>query len=117
MEKFSDPAKLQTATNEELVQLYAQTSQIIEDLEAQSKAIKDELAPRIKANGVVICDYSVVKSKRISWQITLEKAKELGAVKEAINNEILKKLMSKGVEIPHTVTNYLLIRPVKHDDN
>ncbi len=112
LEKYSDPVNLPNATKEELVELYAMTNQIIEDFDAQSKAIKDELAERMETDGEIIGDYSVVKAKRVNFDVTLEQAKELGAVKQAIDTSALKRLYDKGIEIAHTITNYIMIKPV-----
>jgi hypothetical protein len=112
LEKFSDPAKLVEATKEELVELYAFTNQLIEDFEAQAKVVKDELAGRMDTNGEIIGDYSVVKAKRVNFDVTLEQAQELGAVKQAIDTSALKKLYDKGIEIAHTITEYIMIKPV-----
>lgn len=112
LEKYSDPADLVKATKEELVELYSITSTIIEELEAQSKVVKDELAGRMDTNGEIIGEWSVVKAKRVNFDVTLEQAQELGAVKQAIDTSALKKLYDKGIEIAHTITEYIMIKPV-----
>jgi hypothetical protein len=117
LEKFSDPAKLIEATKEELVELYSITNIIIEDFEAQAKAVKDELAGRMDTNGEIIGNWSVVKAKRVNFDVTLEQAQELGAVKQAIDTSALKKLYDKGIEIAHTITEYIMIKPVTKSKN
>lgn len=112
LEVFSDPAKIVKLTKEQLIELYEITLQLAEDLDAQTKAIKDALTEKIETNGEIIGDYSVVKAKRVNFRVDLEKAEELGATKKAVDNTALKRLYDSGVEIPHTITEYLLIKPV-----
>ncbi len=112
---MKDPADILTLTKEQLVELYANTLHEQEDIEATIKVIKDELVTRMDTNGEIIGDYSLTKAKRINFKVTLDEAKELGAVKPAIDNTILKQLYDKGIEIAHEVTEYLLIKAVKHD--
>ena len=112
---MKDPADILKLSKEQLVELYANTLNEQEEVEATIKVIKDELASRMDTNGEVIGDYSITKAKRINWKVTFEQAKELGAVKPAIDNTVLKQLYDKGIEIAHEVTEYLLIKAVKHD--
>jgi len=109
---MTDPAAILEMSKKDLVELYANVLHNQEDIEATIKAIKDELVERMDTNGEIVGNYSLVKAKRINFKIDLEKAKELGAVKPAIDNSVLKKLFDKGVKIPHEVTSYLLIKAV-----
>lgn len=112
---MKDPADILKLSKEQLVELYANTLHEQEDVESTIKVIKDELTSRMDTNGEVIGDYSITKAKRINWKITFDEAKELGAVKPAIDTAVLKKLYDKGIEIAHEITEYLLIKAVKHD--
>lgn len=108
-----DPIALQKATKEELVEAVTVTQQILEDMEAQVKTIKTELFGRIETSGEIIGDYSVVKAKLVTFpDVTLEQAQEFGAVKQAVNVTILKNLYQSGIEVPHKVTEYLIIKEV-----
>jgi len=109
---FDDPARVLRLSKEQLVERFAETCRIEEEIQAQKMAIKDALVEKLEGDGEVIGDYSVVKAKRINFKVDLEKAKELGAVKEAVDSSALKKLYDKGIEIAHTITDYLLIKPV-----
>lgn len=110
---ITDPAKILKFSKEELVNYFAMTCQMEEDILAQKKAIKDVLFEKIEGNGEIVGDYSIVKAKRVNFKVDLEKAKELGAVKPAVDTKILKELYNKGIKIPHSVTEYLLIKIVK----
>jgi len=99
-------------SKEELIELYENSCLKLEDVEAQISAIKDILMDTIKGNGEVIGEYAVTKAKRFNWKPTLEQATELGAVKPAIDTAACKRLYEKGVEIAHTITNYLLIKKI-----
>ena len=66
---------------------------------------------QIKGNGEVIGDYSVVKAKRVGFpEVTLDMAKDFGATKQVVDTTVLKVLLDKGTVIPHSVTDYLLIK-------
>lgn len=112
LEKYSDPASLPSASKEDLVELYDITNHIIEEFEAQAKAVKDELSGRMETDGEIIGNFSVVRAKRVNFSVTLEQAEELGAIKKAVDTTALKRLYDKGVEIAHTITNYIMIKPV-----
>jgi hypothetical protein len=109
---MKNPAEILDLTKEQLVDLYANTLTEQEEIEATIKVIKDELAGRMDTNGEIIGNYSVVKAKRVNFDVTLEQAQELGAVKQAIDTSALKKLYDKGIEIAHTITEYIMIKPV-----
>ena len=110
--KAIQPEEISEYSKKDLVEYYAITIQAEEEIAAQKKVIKDALAEVIEGDGEVVGDYSVVKAKRINFKVDLESAKELGAVKEAVDTSALRKLYNKGIEIEHIVTEYLLIKPV-----
>lgn len=115
MDKTSiDPVLLETYSKLQLVELHEQSKSAIEELEGQCKAIRDYLSELIKGNGEVIGQWAVSKVNRKKYTIELEKAEELGAVKiqKTIDAAALKKLEIKGIEIPYTMTEYLMIKPI-----
>ena len=111
--KIPTPDTIQKATKEDLVVTWEQSTHLIDELTGALKAIKDELYARMKNDGEIIGDHSVVKAKRMNFKVKLDQAKELGAIKMAVDNKALKELHNKGIDIPHTVTEYLIIRPVE----
>jgi len=110
---LSDPADILKMTKEELVTLYVASLAPYEELENQMSTIKELLFDKIKGNGEVIGSHAITKAKRVNFDVTIEKAKELGAIKEAIDTKVLKDLYDKGIEVPHNVTEYLIIKEIK----
>lgn len=110
---YNDPSELLSLSKEELVKAYSLTCDVLDELDNQRKAIKDLLADKIKGNGEIVGEYAVTKVKRVNFKMKLDKAKELGATKESIDTRALKELFNRGVEIPHTTTEYLLIKEVQ----
>lgn len=108
-----DPADILKMTKEQLVVAHQLGSALLDELTAQQKAVRDVLSDKIKGNGEVIANHAITKAKRLNWKVDLEKAKELGATKEAIDTTALKTLHDKGIEIPHEITEYLIIREIK----
>lgn len=108
-----NPADILKMTKEQLVMLHQVSSDVMEELIAQQKAIRDVLAEKIKGDGEVIANHTVTKAERLNWKVSLEQAKELGATKQAIDTDVLKTLHNKGIEIPYEVTKYLIIREIK----
>lgn len=103
---------------EDLVQSCVKAKEAIEELEANEKMLKDEIGDRLrkmKINGTKVGDYTVSRVKRLAFpDITLSQAKELGAVKETINQDILRKLIAGGAKIKHAITEFISIRYVEN---
>ena len=117
-----DPSRVEELSKEELTEAYLQVRETISDLNAQQTVITGILIDKIEGAGEVIGNNTVSKAKRISWfpdfktKEKLEKARELGAIKEAVDSSALKKLFEKGVDVPHNVTEYLLIKPIQTEE-
>lgn len=109
---ISDPAEILKLSKEELVELYSITCQVSDDLESQKKAVKDLLADQIEGNGEVIGTFTVSKAKRLNFKVKLDQAKELGAIKLAVDTAVLKQLHKQGISIPHSVTEYVIIKEI-----
>jgi 2-oxoglutarate dehydrogenase complex dehydrogenase (E1) component-like enzyme len=114
-----DPQKVEDYSKQELVEVYDKTRTLIAELQAQQKAISELLVDKIAINGEVIGNYAVTQAKRPNWfpgmkpKEKLEKAKELGAVKTAIDSDVLKRLFSQGIEIPHDFTRYVIVKEIE----
>tara|TARA_Y100000310_G_scaffold9550_1_gene10055 strand:- start:485 stop:829 length:345 start_codon:yes stop_codon:yes gene_type:complete len=113
MKVLIDPKLIGDLDKKQLVELYAMTCSEADEFDAQKKAIRDLLLDKVSGDGEIIGKYSVTKAKRIGFKVELPKARELGAVKETVDNAILKNLMGKGVKIPHEITEYVVIREVR----
>lgn len=111
------PEDLLTITKQELIEALERFNDIYDDVQQNLVMIRSELLSRLeeeKKDGEVIGEYSIKKSKRISFKTTLEEAKEFGAVKEAVDNDVLKKLHTSGVEVPGAQeTVFLSVRKMK----
>lgn len=112
---FLTPEQLAAMTREEMVKRYEALNIVLEAIEAEQDAIKTHLMATMKSDSEVIADYSVSKSKRVSFtKTTLEDARALGAVCEAIDTKILKSLHTSGIVIPGVnVSEYLSVRKLK----
>lgn len=114
-----DPAKVDSLSKEELVKLYDQTRYFSGELYAQQKALSELLVEKINKDGEIVGKFAVTKAKRVSFfpdlkaKEKLAKAKELGAVKEAVDSTVLKRLFEQGVEIPHEVTKYVIVKEIE----
>ena len=82
--------------------------------------IRTEILARLeeeKIDGCLVGEYSVTKATRINFKTTLEQAGELGAVKQAVDTEALRKLHNKGIKVPGTsITIYLSVRRISQDE-
>lgn len=108
------PDEIITMTKEELVNNLAQLNIEEEQLMANMVEIRNELLRRLEEenkDGEVVGEYTISKTKRVSFKTTIEQAQELGAVKPAVDTQMLKKMHDKGIEVPGTsVTVYLSMR-------
>lgn len=91
----------------------------IEELEAEKSVLSDEFLTRLKdenISGKVIGNWSISKATRISFAVTIDQAREFGAVKEAIDQAILKKQYLQGANVPGIKrTEYAMVREVEQD--
>ena len=116
-----DPQKIEKLSKENLLDAFLQTRQAVEDATAQQSAIKEILLDKIEGSGEVVGHYTVSIAQRMSYfpglktKEKLEKARGLGAIKEAVDNSALKKLWTKGVEVPHTATRYVIVKEIQEE--
>ena len=106
-------------TKEELINKLEELNIANEDLMASMVMIREEVMARLdeeKKDGEIIGDFSVTKTKRVTFKTSIEQAEELGAVKKAVDTTKLKKLYDKGIKIPETnVTIYLSVRKLNQE--
>jgi len=114
------PEQIAKATKEQLVERYLELGYKIEEVEAERQILKEEILLKLKDNGEVIGHYTVtrVKQQRYNFgKITVDQARDIGAVKEQVDNDVLKKLYLSGVKLPveTTVVNieYPLIKDIQ----
>ena len=114
-----DPQAIEKLSKEELLEKFLQTRQGVEDLQAQQSVLADVLLSKVEGSGEVVGHYTISVAQRVTFfpDITkpkekLEKARELSAIKEAIDNAKLKKLWEQGAEIPHKVTKYPIVKEI-----
>jgi hypothetical protein len=117
-----DPVGIEDWSKEKLVEAYAMTCEVMESLTTQKDSLRDLLLDKIQGDGEIIGDHAVTKAKRFSWfpgmkpKEKLEKAKEYGAVMEAVDTSTLKKLYLKGVDVPHAISQYVLVKYIVKED-
>ena len=93
-----------------------------EILEDQIKQYENDLMLVMDVDEETVGGYLVKRNKRTTFDIDIEKAKELGAVKivtkttESIDTPTLHKLADSGVEIPTKTTKWLTIKPVEETE-
>lgn len=105
--KNFDPTFISEMTGEELAEAYSAIRDLNGVLEAQKKEIGQILLTKIEADGKVFGHYAVSKVPRPSYsKVSLGAAKELGAVKEVIDGELLGKLIKKGVKVDGVTYTY-----------
>lgn len=113
-----EPHELQEVTKEKLLDELEITNRVSEELEAYMKVLKDELLARMKNDGEVVGKFLLSKVKRAVFsKVSIETAKALGAVKEAIDTMVLGKLYKQGVKIDGLeVIEYLKVGEVKKEE-
>ncbi len=108
-----NPEDLATASKEQLVEAYLDVGRREEELAGEKSAVKEEILSRMDTDSEIVGQYSVTRAKRVSFKITLDQARELGAITEAPDTEKLKQLALGGTEVPGMkVTVYPLVRPL-----
>lgn len=110
----------QDMTLEKLLSTRQEFALAKEQMEAGMAVINEELLARLtkeKVTAKVVEGFTVSRVTRISFATTLAQAKELGAVKEAVDNDALKKLHYSGVIVPATKTSeYVTVRNLEAKD-
>ena len=110
--KIITPENIAGATKEELVEALMNVKHIISDMIAHQVVLREKMFDGLEGDGEVISNHNVSKAKKTTYLITLDEARELGAIKDAIDKAKLKVLEVKGVKIEKKVTEYLLIKEI-----
>lgn len=105
-------------TLNDLLKSILEAQSVIEEMEGKAKVLKDEILDRLKASkitGTVIDDHYVARVRRtIFTDVTMSQAQELGAVKQSIDQDKLRALISKGIKIKGVkMIEFLSIREKK----
>ena len=113
-----DPQELPTISKEKLLEEYTKLGYKEEEIAATKMVLRGEILARMKRDAEVWGLYSVTKVRRPNYQsVKLETAKELGAVKEAVDTKVLANLHSKGVKIEGLKESvYPLIKSLEVED-
>jgi hypothetical protein len=115
-----NPEDLLKLSKEKLVDKLQEFNLQEEQVMASMVMIRTEILARLeeeKKDGEIIGEYSVTKAKRINFKTSLEEAQELGAIKQAIDTSILRKLYNKGIKVPGTeITSYLSVRRLSQEE-
>lgn len=116
-----NPEDLQKLSKEKLIEKLDEFNIEEEQIMASMVMIRTEILARLdeeKKDGELIGEFSVTKAKRISFKTTLDQAKELGAIKEAVDTGALRKLHNEGIKVPGTqITIYLSVRRLSQDES
>jgi hypothetical protein len=91
---------------------------LLDDIKGEISVLNDEILIKLnekKLNGMIVEDFQISKARRFSFTETpLSYAKEMGAIKESIDNTKLKALATKGVEVPGmNLSEYVIVRKIE----
>ena len=115
-----NPEDLQKDSKEVLIAMLQKFNDVYDEMMANMVMIREELLHRLeeeKIDGCLIGEYSVKRAKRVSFKTSLEEAEVLGAVKKAVDPDVLRKLRNKGIEIPGVQeTTYLSVRRLEQNE-
>jgi hypothetical protein len=114
-----NPEELLTKDKEELINELQTRNILYDEVMAEMVMIREELLTRLKEekkDGEIIGEFSIKKSKRVTFKTTLEEAEPLGAVKKAPDNKVLKQLHDKGIKVPGVKeTIFLSVRRLEQE--
>ena len=89
-------ALLDKLSDEKLVERHEQARFMLEELDAENKMIREIFGDRLDkehVDGKLVADFNVGRRTMIKFpDFPLEKAKELGAIKEAVDTNLLRKI-------------------------
>lgn len=114
------PDDLLTESKEVLVKMLEKFNLVYEEMMQNMVMIREELLHRLeeeKKDGELILEYAIRKNKRVTFKTTLEEAEVLGAIKKAVDSDVLKKLYNKGIKVPGVnETIYLSVRRLDQNE-
>lgn len=101
-------------TLQQLVDSAVKAQSVIEDTEAELKVIKDELRDRLvqmKIQGTKVGEYLISRRKLITFpDVLMSQALELGATLVKIDNNKLRSLYDKGIQLKAKITEFVTIK-------
>ena len=113
---MTDLTDIKSITLEVLVNEIKKAKEAIIELEGAEKVLKDECLDRMKAmriSGTRVNNTLVTVVKRILFKdFPLSKAVELSAVKQVIDQDKLRRLISRGIKIPHQIISFITLKEV-----
>lgn len=105
-------------SKDELMDVYEKVLLEKEQVESVESVIKDILFDSMDADSEEIGEFQVTKVTRLGFtKFPMERATELGAVKNALDTTMLKNLYNQGAltDFEPSISQYIAIRRVKHD--
>lgn len=132
-ELLLDPAKINVLSKEELVLFHNQIKGLQEELEAADDELRKILLEKIDLNGEVIGTDQVLRGEKIvvtttledaeqfaavkeevdPEKISLDHAREIGAIKRTVDANQIRKMVRKGAVVPGIEkVAYLIIKPL-----
>jgi hypothetical protein len=89
-------------TLEEQVRRHKEISRLLDDLEAEKKALGEVILSAMSEKKMNLGPYLVKKCSRVSISSTIEEARNLNATKmeEVVDKDKLKQLYSTGESVP-----------------
>lgn len=119
MKHIKDPGQLVTAKKEDLIELWENTLNEIDELLAQKETIKQEFEARIAAKEMSdseeVAGYIITRFPKVyANKVTLGEAQKHGAtvLKEIVNTTLLTKIIKAGTKVEGSEIRYE-IRVVK----
>lgn len=89
--------------------------------ERKIAAINADLLELLNAEnltGKVVGRVAISKVRRVTFRTSLDEARQLGAVKEAVDTDVLRGLYDKGATIMGAqVTEYIMVKDVKKPED
>lgn len=122
--EYSVPGEIVTLpaemTDEQLVERHEQLRFTLEGLDAEAKIIREEFGDRLDnehVDGKLVGDFNVGRRTMIKFpDFPIEKAKELGATKEAVDTNLLRKIHKATPIKGAQEVSYVTITHVKPKD-
>jgi hypothetical protein len=116
-----DPSAVNILSDEQIIDLYTQTGQYVKDIvEPALDALKTEMLARLQQENVkakIVNQFSVTEAERIAFNVSVEEAEILNAVKKVVDQTVLKKLWQSGAKLEPTITKYLMVRALKKPED
>lgn len=120
LEKLNNMKEVST---EDLVRMGMQIREHVRNMESAKNVINAEIADRFELNpsmygtGIVVDEITAKVQTRVTFKTSLAQARDLGAIKDAVDTDKLKALDKSGAEVPgKTTTKYVVIERMGGDE-